>query len=97
MEGVGGAVLAGEALVGFERVDVGGVFDLPGAVEGAVMGGEPGVGVEDAPGVEGCADGEGPCDVTMGNRVGHRIARRGSCPHGLRPAPRRGRGCREGR
>ena len=69
VEAVGGAVLAGEAFLALERLDVGGVFDLASPVERAPMGGEHGPGVEDAHGVEGCRDGEGACDVTMGNGV----------------------------
>ena len=68
-EAVGGAVFAAEALLAFEFLDVGGVFELAPPVERAGMGGEHGGGVEDAHGVEGCRDGEGATDVTMGNRV----------------------------
>ena len=53
VEAVGGAVLAGGALVALELFDVGGVFDLLGAVERAWMGGEDCAGIEDAHGLEG--------------------------------------------
>ena len=51
VETVGGAVLAGGALVALERFDVCGVFDLLGAVERAWMGGEDCACVEDAHGL----------------------------------------------
>ena len=69
VEAVGGAVLAAEALVACERLDVGGIFDLLAAVERAAMGGEHGAGVEDAHGVAGCRDGEGPTDAVVGDGV----------------------------
>ena len=69
MEAVGGAMLAGEALVAFERLDVGGVFDLASPVEGTPMGGEHGGGVEDAHGVEGGRDDEGASHRVVRNRV----------------------------
>ena len=64
-----GAVLAGETLVAFELFDVGGVFDLLAAVEGAAMSGEDCAGVEDAHGVQRGRDDEGAPDVTMGDGV----------------------------
>ena len=66
VETVGGAVLAGGALVALEFFDVCGVFDLLAAVERARMGGEHGGGVEDAHGVERGRDGEGAADVVVG-------------------------------
>ena len=69
VETVGGAVLAGGALAAFELFDMGGVFDLLGAVERAAMGGEDGGGVEDAHGLEGCRDGEGAADVVVGDGI----------------------------
>ena len=69
VETVGGAVLAGGALVALERFDVCGVFDLLGAVERAWMGGEDCAGVEDAHGLEGCRDGEGATDVVVGDGI----------------------------
>ena len=69
VEAVGGAVLAGGALVAFELFDVGGVFDLLGAVERARMGGEHGGGVEDAHGLERGRDGEGAADVVVGDGI----------------------------
>ena len=59
VEPVGGAVLAGVSFVALERLDVGGVFDLPAAVERAPMGREHGGGVEHAHGLEGGRDDEG--------------------------------------
>ena len=73
VEAVGGAVLVGEALVAFERLDVGEVFDLAPSVERAAMGGEHGPGVEDAHGVESCADDEGASHVVVRNRIIVRI------------------------
>ena len=69
VETVGGAVLAGGALVALERFDVGGVFDLLAPVERARMGGEHGGGVEDAHGAEGGRDGEGAADVVVGDGI----------------------------
>ena len=69
VETVGGAVLAGGALVALERFDVCGVFDLLGAVERAPMGGEHGGGVEDAHGLERGRDGEGAADVVVGDGI----------------------------
>ena len=69
VEAVGGAVLAGEAFVALEHFDVGGVFDLLAAVEGAPMGGKHGGGVEDAHGVQRGRDDEGATDVTMGDGI----------------------------
>ena len=69
VEAVGGAVLAGGALAAFELFDMGGVFDLLGAVERARMGGEHYAGVEDAHGVEGCRDGQGAPDVVVGDGI----------------------------
>ena len=69
VEAVGGAVLAGGALVAFEFFDVCGVFDLLGALERAWMGGEDCAGIEDAHGLERGRDGEGATDVVVGDRI----------------------------
>ena len=69
VEAVGGAVLAGGALVALERFDVCGVFDLLAPVERAAMGGEDCAGVEDAHGVERGRDGKGAADVVVGDGI----------------------------
>ena len=86
----------GEAFAALELFDVGGVFDLLAAVEGAAMGGKHGAGVEDAHGVQRGRDDEGAPDVTMWDGIVVCVESYVGCLAHLDfdTPPRRGRGCR---